>query len=121
MRHNLRAAAIWISILILVLPTLGARDTQSEPPFMPNITVLFGTPARISKQAVLAATPPQDAIRQIQMVDPATTRVEDVVNQSHTDELAAGAQTTVTNNMATQTQVATLEPTQTPTFREMLK
>jgi hypothetical protein len=48
----------------------------------------------------------QDAIRQTQMVDVATTGAEAILNQQNRDQLAAGTQTAVINNIATQTQVA---------------
>lgn len=48
----------------------------------------------------------QDAIRQTQMADLATTGAQAVVNQQYKDELAAGTQTAVANNIATQAQVA---------------
>ena len=48
----------------------------------------------------------QDAIRQTQMADYATTDAQSVVNQQNKNDLAAGTQTAVANNIATQTQVA---------------
>jgi len=48
----------------------------------------------------------QDAIRQTQMADYATTGAQSVVNQQNKNDLAAGTQTAVANNIATQTQVA---------------
>jgi hypothetical protein len=48
----------------------------------------------------------QDAIRQTQMADLATTRAEAVMTQQNKDDLAAGTQTAIANNIATQTQVA---------------
>lgn len=48
----------------------------------------------------------QDAIRQTQMADLATTGAQAVVIQQNKNDLAAGTQTAVANNIATQTQVA---------------
>ena len=48
----------------------------------------------------------QDAIRQTQMADMATTGAQFVVIQQNKNDLAAGTQTAVANNIATQTQVA---------------
>jgi len=48
----------------------------------------------------------QDAIRQTQMADLATTGAQAIVNQQNKDELAAGTQTAIANNIATQTQAA---------------
>jgi hypothetical protein len=46
----------------------------------------------------------QDAIRQTQMADLATTGALAVVNQQYQNQFAAGTQTAVSNNIATQTQ-----------------
>jgi len=48
----------------------------------------------------------QDAIRQTQMADYATTGAQSVANQQYKNDLAAGTQTAVANNIATQTQIA---------------
>jgi hypothetical protein len=48
----------------------------------------------------------QDAIRQTQMADLATSNAQAIMVQQNKDELAAGTQTAVANNIATQTQVA---------------
>jgi len=48
----------------------------------------------------------QDAIQQTQMANLATTGAEAILNQQNKDALAAGTQTAVANNIATQTQAA---------------
>ncbi len=48
----------------------------------------------------------QDAIRQTQMVDAATSGAASILNQQNRDQLAAGTQTAVVDNIATQTQAA---------------
>jgi hypothetical protein len=48
----------------------------------------------------------QDAIRQTQVADVATTGAEAVLIQQNKNDLAAGTQTAIANNIATQTQVA---------------
>ena len=48
----------------------------------------------------------QDAIRQTQMADLATTNAQALVLQQNKNELAAGTQTAIANNIATQTQAA---------------
>lgn len=48
----------------------------------------------------------QDAIRQTQMADQATAGALAIVIQQNKDELAAGTQTAIANNIATQTQAA---------------
>jgi len=48
----------------------------------------------------------QDAIRQTQMVDQATAGAAALVNQQNKDELAAGTQTAIANQIATQNQGA---------------
>lgn len=48
----------------------------------------------------------QDAIRQTQMADLATTGAQAILNQQNSDKLAAGTQTAIADNIATQTQVA---------------
>jgi hypothetical protein len=48
----------------------------------------------------------QDAIRQTQMADMATTGAQAVIIQQNNNEIAAGTQTAIADNIATQTQVA---------------
>jgi hypothetical protein len=48
----------------------------------------------------------QDAIRQTQIADVATTSAESIIVQQNKDNIAAGTQTAVVNNIATQTQAA---------------
>ena len=48
----------------------------------------------------------QDAIRQTQMADLATSNAQALVLQQNQDQLAAGTQTAIANNIATQTQAA---------------
>jgi hypothetical protein len=48
----------------------------------------------------------EDAIKQTQMADQATTAAEAIVNQQNKDNLAARTQTAVANNIATQTESA---------------
>ena len=48
----------------------------------------------------------QDAIRQTQMADLATSNAQALMLQQNQDQLAAGTQTAVANNIATQTQAA---------------
>lgn len=48
----------------------------------------------------------QDAIRQTQMADLSTTNAQSVLNQQYIDKLAAGTQTAIADNIATQTQIA---------------
>ncbi len=59
-----------------------------------------------SAGATQSAALTQDAIRQTEMADQATTSAEAIVNQQNMENLAAGTQTSVANNIATQTQVA---------------
>jgi len=48
----------------------------------------------------------QDAIRQTQVADVATTDAQSLLIQQNKDDLAAGTQTAIANNIATQTQAA---------------
>ena len=59
-----------------------------------------------SAGATQSAALTQDAIRQTQMADQATTGAEVLLNQQNKDAIAAGTQTAVANDIATQTQVA---------------
>ncbi len=91
--------------------TLGAVQTQQQNDA--NVIAATAEIARANAQATLNsagatqnAALTQDAIRQTQMADLATTGAQAVVNQQYKDELAAGTQTAVANNIATQAQVA---------------
>jgi hypothetical protein len=59
-----------------------------------------------SAGATQSAALAQDAIRQTQLADQATTNAEAAVIQQNKNDLAAGTQTAVANNIATQTQIA---------------
>ncbi len=59
-----------------------------------------------SAGATQSAALTQDAIRQTQTADLATTNAQALLNQQNKDELAAGTQTAIANNIATQTQAA---------------
>lgn len=48
----------------------------------------------------------QDAIRQTQLADLSTTSAQSILNQQNIDKLAAGTQTGIADNIATQTQIA---------------
>ena len=95
--------------------TVGAAQTQDQN----NANVIAGQIAataeiiRANAQATLVAAGStqgaaltQDAIRQTQTSDLATTDAGDLVNQQNRDQLAAGTETAVANNIATQTQIA---------------
>ena len=91
--------------------TLGAVQTQQQNDA--NVIAATAEIARANAQATLNsagatqnAALTQDAIRQTQMADLATTGAQAVVNQQYKDELAAGTQTAVANNISTQAQVA---------------
>lgn len=91
--------------------TLGAVQTQQQNDA--NVIAATAEIARANAQATLNsagatqnAALTQDAIRQTQMADLATTGAQAVVNQQYKDELAASTQTAVANNIATQAQVA---------------
>jgi hypothetical protein len=59
-----------------------------------------------SAGATQSAALTQDAIRQTQMADQATTDAFAILIQQNKDDLAAGTQTAIANNIATQTQAA---------------
>lgn len=95
--------------------TLGAAQTEAQN----NANVIAAQIAataeivRANAQATLnsavstqSAALTQDAIRQTQMADLATTSAEALANQQNKDNLAASTQTAIANNIATQTQVA---------------
>jgi len=95
--------------------TLGAAQTQDQNESNAIAAQIAATAeiVRANAQATLnsavftqSAALTQDAIRQTQMADFATTGAESVVNQQIKNDLAAGTQTAVANNIATQTQVA---------------
>jgi hypothetical protein len=91
--------------------TLGAVQTQQQNDA--NVIAATAEVARANAQATLnsagstqSAALTQDAIRQTQMADIATTGAQAIVNQQYKDELAAGTQTAVANSIATQAQFA---------------
>jgi hypothetical protein len=84
--------------------TLGAVQTQQQNDA--NVIAATAEIARANAQATLnsagstqSAALTQDAIRQTQMADLATTGAQAIVNQQYKDELAAGTQTAVANNL----------------------
>ena len=93
--------------------TLGAAQTQQQNNADVIAAQIAGT-AEIVRADALAtvnsagstqnAALTQDAIRQTQMADLATSGALAMVNQQYRDELAAGTQTAVSNTIATQTQ-----------------
>lgn len=95
--------------------TLSAAQTQEQN----NANVIAAQIAataeivRANAQATLVAADStqnaaltQDAIRQTQMADLATSNAQALVNQQNQENLAAGTQTAIANNIATQTQAA---------------
>jgi hypothetical protein len=58
MRRNLRTAAIWALVLVLLI--LVACVTQPETPPAPEVVILLGTPVGTSDQATLAAALAQE-------------------------------------------------------------
>jgi hypothetical protein len=95
--------------------TLGAALTQDQNESNVVAAQIAATAeiVRANAQATVnsagftqSAALTQDAIRQTQMADYATTGAQSVVNQQNKNDLAAGTQTAVANNIATQTQVA---------------
>jgi hypothetical protein len=95
--------------------TLGAAQTQDQNDANVIAAQIAATAeiVRAEAQATLysagstqSAALTADAIRQTQMADVATSGAQAIVNQQSNDKLAAGTQTAVANNIATQTQVA---------------
>ena len=95
--------------------TLSAAQTQDQNESNVIAAQIAATAeiVRANAQATLnsagftqSAALTQDAIRQTQMADFATSGAESVVLQQNKNDLAAGTQTAVANNIATQTQVA---------------
>jgi hypothetical protein len=95
--------------------TLGAAQTQDQNSANIVAAQIAATAeiVRANAQATLfsagstqSAALTADAIRQTQMADLATTGAQAIVNQQSSDKLAAGTQTAVADNIATQTQVA---------------
>ena len=95
--------------------TLSAAQTQAQNESNAIAAQIAATAeiVRANAQATLnsagstqSAALTQDAIRQTQMADYATTGAQSVINQQNKNDLAAGTQTAVANNIATQTQVA---------------
>ncbi len=95
--------------------TVGAAQTQDQNSANVIAAQIEATSEieRAHAQATLSsagstqsAALTQDAIRQTQMVDAATTGAEAILNQQSRDQLAAGTQTAVGDNIATQTQAA---------------
>jgi hypothetical protein len=95
--------------------TLSAAQTQSQNNANIIAAQIAGTAeiVRANAQATLNAAGAtqnaahtQDSIQQTQMANLATTGAEAVVIQQYRDDLAAGTQTAVANNIATQTQAA---------------
>ncbi len=94
---------------------MGAAQTEEQNNANVIAAQIAATAAivRANAQATLnsavstqSAALTQDAIRQTQMADLATTSAEALANQQNKDELAASTQTAIANNIATQTQVA---------------
>ncbi len=95
--------------------TVGAAQTQDQNSANAIAAQIEATSEieRAHAQATLSsagstqsAALTQDAIRQTQVVDAATTGAEAILNQQSRDQLAAGTQTAVVDNIATQTQAA---------------
>jgi hypothetical protein len=95
--------------------TLGAAQTQDQNSADIIAAQIAATAeiVRANAQATLmsagstqSAALTADAIRQTQMADMATTGALASINQQNSDRLAAGTQTAVADNIATQTQVA---------------
>src|SRR5512134_845622 len=95
--------------------TLSAVQTQQQSDANAIAAQIAATAeiARANAQATLnsagstqSAALTQDAIRQTQMADLATTGAQAVANKQYKDELAAGTQTAVANHISTQAQVA---------------
>lgn len=95
--------------------TLSAAQTQDQNESNAIAAQIAATAevARANAQATLnsagftqSAALTQDAIRQTQVADFATSGAQSVVNQQYKNDLAAGTQTAVANNIATQTQNA---------------
>ena len=95
--------------------TLNAVQTQDQNDANIVAAQIAGTAeiVRANAQATLnsagatqSAALTQDAIRQTQMAAQATTGAEALLLQQNNDELAAGTQTAIADNIATQTQVA---------------
>jgi hypothetical protein len=95
--------------------TLGAVQTQQQNDANVIAAQIAGTAevVRANAQATLnsaqstqSAAQTVDAIRQTQAAAQATSGAQAVLNQQYSDSLAAGTQTAVANNIATQTQIA---------------
>jgi len=95
--------------------TLSAAQTQDQNNANAIAAQIAATAeiVRANAQATLnsagstqSAALTQDAIRQTQMADLATTGAQAIVNQQNRDNIAAGTQTAIANNIATQTQAA---------------
>ena len=109
MRANAQAT------LDAVSSTLSAAQTQEQNNANVIAAQVAATAAivRANAQATLisagstqSAALTQDAIRETQMADLATSAAQAIVIQQNKDELAAGTQTAIANNIATQTQAA---------------
>jgi len=95
--------------------TVSAAQTQEKNNANVIAAQIAATAAivRANAQATLnsaastqSAAQTQDAIQQTQMASQATTGAQTILNQQYKDNLAAGTQTAVANQIATQTQVA---------------
>jgi hypothetical protein len=95
--------------------TLSAAQTQEQNNANVIAAQIAATAAivRANAQATLisagstqSAALTQDAIRQTQMADLATSGAQAILIQQNKDELAAGTQTAIANNIATQTRAA---------------
>ena len=95
--------------------TLSAAQTQEQNNSNVIAAQIAATAAivRANAQATLdsagatqSAALTQDAIHQTQMADLATSGAQAILIQQNKDELAAGTQTAIANNIATQTQAA---------------
>jgi hypothetical protein len=95
--------------------TLSAAQTQDQNNANAIAAQIAGTAeiVRANAQATLNsagstqnASYTQDAIRQTQMADLATNSAQSILDQQNIDKIAAGTQTAIADNIATQTQVA---------------
>jgi hypothetical protein len=95
--------------------TLNAAQTQDQNNADVILAQIAGTAAIVRADALAtlnsagstqSAALTQDAIRQTQIADVATTSAESIIVQQNKDNIAAGTQTAVVNNIATQTQAA---------------
>lgn len=95
--------------------TLSVAQTQDQNNADVILAQIAGTAAIVRADALStlnsagstqSAAFTQDAIRQTQIADVATTGAESIIVQQNKDNIAAGTQTAVADNIATQTQAA---------------